>query len=307
VVKGKVCVMGSFIVDLMMRTPRLPVPGETIKGTVFKIGPGGKGSNQGVAAHRAGTDMTMITKLGNDEFESLALNFFKKEGIGVDYVFKDENSGTGAALIMVDEKTGQNKIVVTLGACDTITKDNIDAAKSKIVNSDIFLTQLETNFDAIDYAVEIAHSNGVPVILNPAPADEVSDSLLSKIDYLTPNETEASILCGFNVESDEEINKAGEFFMKKGVKNVIFTLGKKGAYLYNDSVQKLYPPFKVDVIDTTGAGDAFNGGLAAALAEKKSLEDAIIFANAVGSLNVTKMGTAPAMPTREEIDNLMSK
>jgi ribokinase len=305
--KGKVCVLGSFIVDLMMRAPKLPVPGETIKGTFFKIGPGGKGSNQAVAAHRAGAETTIITKIGNDEFAPLALNSFNGEGMSTEFVFKDEKAATGAALIMVDEVSGQNKIIVTLGACNKLTKQNIDNAKELISHADIFVTQLETNIDVMEYAIDIARAQNVPVILNPAPADHISDSLLAKVDYLTPNESEAAALCGFRIENDSELKKAGEYLLIKGVKNVIFTVGKRGAFLYNKIVQKLHPPFNVKVVDTTGAGDAFNGGLATALAEKKPIEEAIIFANAVASLKITKIGTAPAMPTRIEIEELLQK
>ncbi|MFX0102054.1 MAG: ribokinase [Candidatus Hodarchaeota archaeon] len=305
-VKGKVCVFGSFIVDLMMRAPKLPGPGETIKGTIFKIGPGGKGSNQGVAAHRAGASTTMITKIGNDEFASLALNSFKGEGIDTDYVFEDSEAATGAALIMVDEKSGENMIIVTLGACETFTDEEVDSVKEVIIDSDIFLTQFETNFDAMERAIKIAHDNGIPVILNPAPADHISDHVLSMVNYLTPNESEASILCGFSIQTEEDMTKAGKILLEKGVKSVIFTIGEKGAFLVNKKQQKMFPAFKVDVVDTTGAGDAFNGGLATALAEGMPLNEAITFANAVGALNVTKIGTAPAMPTREEIDRLIS-
>jgi ribokinase len=299
--------MGSFIADLMMRAPRLPVPGETVKGTLFKIGPGGKGSNQAVAAHRAGADTTIITKIGDDQFTSLALNSFKGEGISTEFVLKDPEAGTGAALIMVDEQTGQNKIVVTLGACAELTRDDIDRAQDQILGASVFLTQLETNLDVVEYSIQLAHSNGVPVILNPAPAEPLPDSIYPQIDYLTPNESEASLLCGFSVETDEDFERSGQFFLEKGVKNVIFTVGKKGAFLYNSEVQKLIPPFDVEVVDTTGAGDAFNGGLAVALAEQLPLEDAVVFANAVGSLKVTKMGTAVGMPTRAEINQLIGR
>lgn len=304
--QAKVCVLGSFIIDLMMRASRLPVPGETVKGSLFKIGPGGKGSNQGVAAHRAGANTTMITKIGDDEFASVAMKSFKGEGMKTDFIFKDNSAATGAALIMVDENTSQNEIIVTLGACNKISIDNINQAREDIIQADVFLTQLETNIDVVEYAVNLASTHNVPVILNPAPAEHISDAFLAKIDYLTPNESEASYLCGFNVESDEDLHKAGQYFLSKGVKNVIFTLGKKGAFLYNKNTQKLFPSLKVNSIDTTGAGDAFNGGFATAIAEKKSLEDAILFANAVGALKVTKMGTAPAMPKRQEIDALLN-
>jgi len=304
---GKVCVLGSFIVDLMMRAPRLPTPGETVQGTYFKIGPGGKGSNQGVASHRAGAETKMITKIGNDNFATIALESFKGENMDTDYIFKDEVESTGAALIMVDENSGQNKIIVTLGASKKLTHQEIDSAKSDLVKSNIFLTQLETNYDAVEYAISIASNNKIPIILNPAPAREVSDETLTKVDYLTPNESEASFLCGFSVKNESDMRRAGDFFMKKGVKNVIFTLGEKGAYLVNKEQKKLYPTFEVKVKDTTGAGDAFNGGLATALAEGMSLDNALVFANAVGALNVTKVGTAPAMPYRKEIDHLIKE
>jgi ribokinase len=297
--------MGSFIVDLMMRAPRLPLPGETIKGSVFKIGPGGKGSNQAVAACRAGADTTIITKIGKDQFTTLATESFQREHLATDLVFMDNNEATGAALIMVDEKSGQNSIVVTLGACGNLTTGEIEKAREKIARSGVFLTQLETNLVVVEHAIDIARANNVPVILNPAPADSVPDAILAKVDYLTPNETEASTLCGFTIESIEDMQKAGKLLLAKGVKNVIFTIGKKGAYLYNDRTQRLFPPHDVKVVDTTGAGDAFNGGLAVAIAEKKSLEQAIQFANAVASLKVTRMGTAPGMPTRNEIDKLL--
>lgn len=302
---AKVCVMGSFIVDLMMRAPHLPVAGETVKGSLFKIGPGGKGSNQGVAANRAGANTTMITKIGKDEFAPLALNSFKNEQMDTTFVFQDEKASTGAALIMVDEQTGQNKIIVTLGACDNILHDEIERATNIIKQADVFLTQLETNLDAVETAVSLAAENGIPIILNPAPAEVLPYSLLSKIDYLTPNETEAALLCGFPVETSEDMIKAGQFFLEKGVKHIIFTLGEKGAFLVDREKQLHFPQFDVSVVDTTGAGDAFNGGLATALAEGQSLDDAIVFANAVGALKVTKMGTAPAMPTREEIDTFL--
>nr|MDO8113995.1 ribokinase [Candidatus Sigynarchaeota archaeon] len=303
--RAKVCVMGSFIVDLMMRAPHLPIPGETVKGRLFVIGPGGKGSNQAVAAHRAGASTTIITKIGDDQFTSLALGSFKGEGMATDFVFKDGSAGTGAALIMVDEATGQNSIVVTLGACSKMTRDDIDKARPQITGADVFITQLETNLDAVEHAIDLAHDSKVLVILNPAPASPVPDSLLSKVDYLTPNESEASALCGFPVDGIPDLNKAGKLLVGKGVKNVIFTIGKRGAYLYNHDAQKLFPPFDVNVLDTTGAGDAFNGGLAVAIGEKKSLEGAIRFANAVACLKITKMGTAPAMPTRKEINKLL--
>jgi ribokinase len=307
--KVRVCVMGSFVVDLMMRTPRLPAAGETVRGSIFKIGPGGKGSNQGVAAQRAGAgaEVSMITKIGNDEFAGIALRSFSGEGLSTEFVLRHDEAATGAALIMVDEATGQNKIVVTPGACDTISEADIERVRGRITGADIFLTQLETNFSAIEHAMRLAHAGGVPIILNPAPAAPLTDELYAMVDYLTPNETEAAFLCGFSVDTDEDLERAGAFFLGKGVKNVIFTLGGRGAFLYNRSGKKLFPPFRVEVLDTTGAGDAFNGGLALALAEKKPVAEAIVFANAVASLKVTRLGTAPAMPYRQEVNEFIEK
>lgn len=302
---GKVCVMGSFVVDLMMRADRLPVPGETIKGNGFFIGAGGKGSNQGVSASKSGSKVIMITKIGKDEFASIALESFKSNNIDTKYILSDDKNSTGAALIMVDEHTSQNKIIVTLGACNNITDEEIDNAKGDIISSDIFLTQLETNQSAVIRAINIAHSANVPVILNPAPAEHFDEALYNKIDYFTPNETEAEFFSGIMINSIEDAERVGKYFIDKGVKNCVFTLGSKGSFLYNKTTSRLYPPYVVKVVDTTGAGDAFNGGLATALSEGKNINDAIQFANATASLSVTKIGTAKAMPERAEIDELI--
>lgn len=299
---SKITVMGSFVVDLTGRAPHLPVTGETVKGSTFKMGPGGKGSNQGVAAKRAGADVTMITKVGKDTFGKVAIENFKKESMDTKYIFEDSNSETGAALIMVDEVTSANKILVILGACGRITNEDIEAARQNIEESGIFLTQLETNMDAIEKAIDIAHEKGVTIVLNPAPVQLVSDELLGKIDIITPNEVEASILTGVQIESDDDVRKAAEVFLAKGVKNVIITLGSKGVYARTKDEEKFIPVIPVKPVDTTGAGDAFNGGFVTALAEGKDFFEAARFGNIVGSLSVTKLGTAPSMPYREEIE-----
>jgi ribokinase len=301
--KPKIAVMGSFIVDLMARAHHLPVTGETVKGSVFKIGPGGKGSNQGVAAQRLGAEVSMITKIGKDFFgEDVALKSFRDEGMSTSLVFQDDSLATGTALIMVDENTSDNKIVVTLGACDNITDAEIEKARAAIEGSSVFLTQLETNMEAIKLSVDIAHSKGVKIILNPAPAHEVPEEILKKVDILTPNEVEASILSGVQIKTIEDAKKAAHALMKKGVGSVIITLGSKGALVVSGGREKLIERLNVNVVDTTGAGDAYNGGLATALAEGMNIFDAAEFANAVGALSVTKIGTAPAMPYRHEID-----
>jgi len=303
--KSKITVMGSFVVDLMGRSPHLPVPGETVKGSFFKLGPGGKGSNQGVAAQRAGADVTMVTKIGKDDFSEIALKSFMNEGMDTSLVFKDDKLSTAAALILVDENTSENEIVVILGACSNITDDDIETARDAIECSSVFLTQLETNVDAVEKAINIAHSKGVKVILNPAPVQEIPKELYSKIDFFTPNEVEASILSGVTIENIEDARKAAQVFIDRGTENVIITLGKKGALVVTPSRNELIESYKVNAVDTTGAGDAYNGGFATALAEGKDIFEAARFASAVGALSVTKIGTSPAMPYREEIDEFI--
>jgi len=299
---GKITVFGSFVVDLASRADHLPTPAETVIGTSFALGPGGKGSNQGVAAHRAGADVTMITKVGDDVFGKVALDFYKGEGMNTDYVFVDSEIETGTALIMVDEVSGQNQILVVPGACMAITDEDVEKVRPVIAASDIVLLQLEVNLDANWKVVDIARENGVKVVLNTAPAQPVSDEVLAKVDIVTPNEVEASVLTGVEVVTMDDAKRAADVFAQKGVGEVIITMGEQGAYVRSGSKDKIIPRHNVKAVDTTGAGDAFNGGLITALAEGKDLFEAAEFANVVGALSVTKVGTAPAMPTREEID-----
>ena len=303
---GKVTVLGSFVVDLAFRTSHLPVAGETIKGSSFATGPGGKGSNQGVAAKRAGADITMISRVGPDAFAQIAEASFDGEGLDTTYLFRDEQHGTGAAAILVDETSGQNQIVVVLGASLHFTDHEIESARLVIESSDILLVQLEANLDAVEKAIDIARGSGATVVLNPAPArDDLSDELLSKIDILTPNETEAASLTGLDVthvQTIEGAKQAATALIKRGVGAVIVTLGDKGAVLVSEELETVIDPVVVDAIDTTGAGDAFNGALVTALAEGRDLAEAAWFGNVVGALSVTKRGTAPAMPYRRDID-----
>lgn len=295
-------VFGSFVVDLMSRTPHLPAPGETVKGSVFKMGPGGKGFNQGVAAHKAGVEVSMVTKLGRDAFGKVATDTMKDLGMNQDHVLFTDQTETGCALILVDENTSQNEIVVVLGACETITDEEVEALKDALKGASYLLTQLETNVSSVYKIVELANSMQVPVILNPAPIQTISDYLLRDLYLITPNEVEAEALTGIKIEDEEQANKAADYFFARGVKNVIITLGGRGIYLATSEKRGIIPAYRVDAVDTTGAGDAFNGGLVAALAEGKSLEEAVEFANALAAIAVQRIGTTPAMPTREEID-----
>ncbi|MBN2851695.1 MAG: ribokinase [Clostridia bacterium] len=298
-------VFGSFFEDLCGRGPYLPKPGETLIGSKFTYGPGGKGSNQAVAAKRAGADVTMITKIGKDPYGDLMLAFYKEEKIHSDYVFVDHDNPTGIALILVDENTAENAILVAPGACHNITPEDMEKAKEQIMKSDLLITQLEVNMDATFQAIKTAHENNVKVILNPAPAVKLSNDIYKMIDYITPNETEAEILTGHKTDTITNIRKAASWLYDKGVSNVIITLGKEGVYIRNNEFDEIVPSFKVKAVDTTGAGDAFNGCLAVALLEGKNLWQAARFANAGAALSVTKIGTAPSMAYRRQIDELI--
>ncbi|MEG1458300.1 MAG: ribokinase, partial [Acetivibrio sp.] len=256
----KVTVFGSFVVDLMGRTPHLPAPGETVKGSMFKMGPGGKGFNQGVAAHKAGAEVTMVTKIGKDTFGAVALEAMKELAMDAGHVFITEETETGAALIMVDESSSQNEIVVVLGACNTITDQEVESLTNVISESEYLLTQLETNVSSVEKIVDIAYANGVKIILNTAPVQPIKEEVLEKIYLITPNEVEAEILTGIAIDSEEAADKAAHWFFARGVENVLITLGGRGVYLATKDKKGMIPAYHVEAVDTTGAGDAFNGG-----------------------------------------------
>ena len=300
-----IVVFGSFVVDLTSRSGGLPVPGQTILGTSFKFGPGGKGSNQAVAAHRAGADVTLVTKVGRDVFGKVALDFYRGEGMNTDYILEDESKETGVALIMVDEVSAQNEIVIVSGACANITPEDVEKCRRLIEGASILLLQHEINFDAQYKVVEIAHKAGVKIVLNPAPAAEVPEEILKLIDTVTPNETEAQALTGVEVRTQADAERAAKVFLEKGVKNVVITMGALGAFATDGVRSELLPRLNVNAIDTTGAGDAFNGGFVMALSEGKDIFTALRYGNATGALSVTKLGTAPSMPTRGEIEAMV--
>ena len=302
-----IVVFGSFVVDLTSRSSGLPVPGQTILGSWFKYGPGGKGSNQAVAAHRAGADVTLVTKLGRDMFANVALDFYKAEGMCTDYILRDDEKSTGVALILVDEESAQNEIVVVSGACQNITPEDVERSRALIEGASILLLQHEINPEAQRAAIEIAHAAGVRIVLNPAPAMPIPDDLLAMIDTVTPNETEAQALTGVKVTDEARARCAAQVFLDKGVKNVVITMGALGVYVTDGKRGEMLPRLNVEAIDTTGAGDAYNGGFVTALSEGRDLFEAARYGNATGALSVTKLGTAPAMPTREEIDKMVKE
>ena len=302
---SKVVVFGSFVVDLMARSPHLPVPGETVKGSVFKMGPGGKGFNQCVAAHKAGADVVMITKLGKDSFADVALNTMDELGMTKESLFYSDDVETGIALILVDENTSRNEIIIVPGACNTITPEEVAKIENVIKESEYVLLQLEVNQDANELVADMANRYGCKVIVNTAPYAKISDEFLSKAYMVTPNEVEAEELTGVHVDSLESAHEAAEYFYKKGVQKVIITLGSRGVFVSSDGREEIVPAFKVDAVDTTGAGDAFNGGLLAALSEGKDIWEAVRFANGLAALSVQKMGTTPSMPKLEEIKKFL--
>jgi len=305
--KQKVTVFGSFVVDLMARTPHLPVPGETVRGSLFKQGAGGKGFNQGIAAHKAGGDVVMITKVGKDSMANVAFDAMDEVGLSKEYVFVNEEVGTGIALISVDENTSQNEIVIVPGACNTITDEDLAKVEDQIKSSAYVLVQLEVNQDANEKVAKLAKENGVRFIINTAPYQPMTDEFLNGAFLVTPNEVEAEEITGVPVKDLESADKAAKVFFDKGVENVLITLGSRGVYVATKERSEIIPCFKVKAVDTTGAGDAFNGGFLTALSEGKDLWEAARFGQALAAIAVQRMGTTPAMPTREEIDAFLAE
>ena len=297
----RAAVVGSFVVDLMARTPHLPEPGETVKGSMFQIGAGGKGLNQAVAAHKAGCALVFSTKLGSDNFAQIALDALEQEGMGTEYVFHTSDAPTATALIAVDEHTSQNSIVVVLGACDTFDDTDIDRLDAALEGCEYLLLQLEINPDAVEKLVRLAAKKGIRVILNPAPVQEIAPCVYQSLYLITPNEVEARILTGIPCETQADCRSVAQAFFKKGVRNVVLTLGGKGAYVNDGSRERFLPCYEMDIVDTTGAGDAFNGGLLAGLSRGMDIMDAAALASVVANLSVTRLGTSCAMPSASEI------
>jgi len=299
-----ICIFGVFVADLCFIGHSIPNKGQTILGTKHIIGPGGKGSNQAIASSRLGANVNFITKVGKDQNADMALSLYKELGINTDSIIKDDSNLTGVAGIMINEKTGENAINIIPGAAGTITSKDIENNLKYIETSEIFLTQLETPYEATSFALKKAKETGSITIFNPAPASEILEQDFELIDYFTPNETEASYYLKKKVETDKEIKEAGEAFLKKGIKNIIITLGSRGVYFANSNENYFVEALKLKdkVIDTTGAGDAFNGAFAFALSKNHTNKEAIVFANKVAGISTTKSGAAKSMPTIEEVD-----
>jgi len=298
---SKIVVIGSSNTDMIIQVDRIPVPGETVLGGKFSIAAGGKGANQAVAASRAGGKVTFIAAIGDDVLGDQALEGFRKDDIDISCIKRIRGMASGVALIFVD-KNGENSIGVASGANAKLLPQDIEDSADIITSADIVLMQLETPIETIKKAARLAYEAGVKVILNPAPARSLDDELLHLVSIMTPNEIEAELLTGIKVENETGAKRAAEKLLGKGIEFILITLGAQGALLASQNKLELIPGFKVDAIDTTAAGDVFNGALAAGLAENKSIDEAIQFASAAAALSVTKLGAQSSAHHREEID-----
>jgi ribokinase len=306
VAKSGVTILGIYVADLAFRAARQPVMGETLLGTSFAMGPGGKGSNQTVAAARAGASVTFITKLGKDDFGDRALAMYAKEGISVRAKQVTDNS-TGAAYIFVQDGTGANAIIVVAGAAGTISAEDVENSRATIETAKVFMTQLEQPILAALRGLEIARAAGTITILNPAPAAQLDDAIYKLCDYITPNESEASAITGVEVMDLNSARMAADVLLDKGVGTALITLGSNGCLLHTRKSSLHIPIFSAGiVVDTTGAGDAFNGGFAAALERGETAEAAARFGSATAGISVTRFGTAPSMPMRAETETLLA-
>ncbi len=296
----KILVIGSSNTDMVIKSSRIPEKGETILGGEFIMNPGGKGANQAVAASKLGGNVIFVSKLGNDLLGKSAIEGFNKVGIDTSKIIIDDVSPSGVALIMVDDN-GENCISVALGANAKLSKDNIVQIKEIFKSVEYILVQLEIPIKTVNKICEIASDFGKKVILNPAPAQKLSDDILKHIYALTPNETEVKLMTGVVVEDEITAHTAAEALKNKGVPVIIITMGVKGAYVYSEDFIGLISAPQVKAIDATAAGDTFNGALVVALAEGKTLEDAVIFANKAAALSVTKLGAQSSIPFRSQI------
>ena len=298
--KPRITVVGSFNFDLVIKTERRPQKGETLIGQSFGMFVGGKGFNQAVAAARLGAQVSMVGKLGVDYFGERFLQALKVEGIDSSHVYQDETSHTGVGTPVIDSH-GDNSIIIVPGANLKLTPADVDEAANLIQQADMLMLQLEVSLDATLRAAEIAHQAGVPVMLNPAPAQKLPESLLKCVSCLTPNETEAQILTGTSVADDASAAQAARYLLEHGVGMVVVTLGERGSLVADGKTVRRVPAYPVKVVDTTAAGDAFCAGLAVQLAQKQPPDAALRFANAAGALATTVMGAEPSMPHLAEL------
>lgn len=298
----KILIVGSSNTDMVIKTQNFPVPGETILGGKFLMNAGGKGANQAVAAARLGGKVTFVGKIGNDIFGKQAIRQLEDEGINVDFVCVDPENPSGVALITVDRK-GENSIVVASGSNGTLSPSDFDQAIAELDEAEFILMQLETPISTVEYIALLASQKLKKVVLNPAPAAELSGELLQNLYLITPNETEAELLTGVKVTDEQSALKAARVLHDKGVEIVIITMGAAGAFLLANGKSEIIKAPKVEAVDTTAAGDTFNGALVVALSEGKTMQESIAFANKAASISVTRIGAQSSVPFRNELLN----
>lgn len=297
-----IVVLGSFMMDLVARSKRLPDNGETIIGNSFEKNAGGKGANQAATIAKLGKNVSFIGMVGEDDFGKLAEKTLKDSGVNVDYLLKVKNTSTGVGSVWVDESTGNNRIIIIPGANLKFSKDNLYDIQEIIKSADLIVLQLEMNLEMTFEAIEIAYQLGIPVLLNPAPATNLPDEVYKKISYLTPNETELSILSEMKTDSIDDVKNAAQYLVEKGVQNVVVTLGEKGSIWISKSGECVFSKSKkVKAVDTVAAGDSFNGALAYGIVEDWPKEKILEFANTVGALTVTKTGAIKSLPTISDV------
>jgi ribokinase len=301
---SKLVVVGSLNMDLVVRTPHLPRPGETILGRDFMTVPGGKGANQTVAAAKLGATVHMVGRVGSDDFGRALRENLRAAGADDSYVSTEDSAASGIAIIEVDD-SGQNTIVVAPGANAHVTRADVDAARSIIASSQAVIAQLEIPLDTVGHALNTARTANVLTILNPAPAQSLSTELLSLVDLLVPNESEAALLTGIEVTDDVSAEQAARQLQERGARAVVITLGARGALALSEGKAWRIPPFRVKAIDATAAGDAFVGALATAYATQRDLDTALREASAAGALAATRLGAQPSLPTRAELDEFL--
>jgi len=300
-----IVVVGSTNTDMVIKASHLPQPGETILGGTFFMSAGGKGANQAVAAARLGGNILFIAKTGYDIFGKQSIELFEKEGIDISCIARDHYQPSGVALITVDDK-GENCIVVAPGANAALLPQDIDEVKEKIESASFILVQLETPVETVERVADIASSKGIKFILNPAPAAKLTDDLLKKISIITPNQKEAEMLTGIKVADMSSARQAADLLHNKGIETAIITMGKAGAFVWHENNYSMIPGHTVNVVDTTAAGDVFNGALVVALCERKTMEEAVRFACKAAAISVTRLGAQASAPYREEVENFDS-
>ena len=303
----QIVVVGSYATGLTMKASRIPISGQTLMGRGYRVDFGGKGSNQAVGCARLGAEVQFVCRMGNDRFGEMAFNLYREEGVGVIHAKRSDDAPTGVGFIVVEEESGRNCIVIDPGANALLSAADVGEAESALRSASVVLTQLEIPVTTAARAMERGRANAAITVLNPAPAGPLPDSLLRSVDVLTPNESEAKVLAGYPPDAAVEAHVVAQELVRSGVKHVVITLGEEGALLVNAGSQTRFPAVKVQPVDTTGAGDAFNAGLAVALAHRCSIEQAVEFAVVTGAMAVTKEGVIPSIPRRDEVLAFLSE